>query len=77
MSRQVDLRKGMAYDGYLMFEWPRMWFDSLADPMVALPPAAAFLRSRVDAEQSVLSAYKNDKHAPRMPSLPEKAANAD
>ena len=75
VARQVELLKGMAYDGYLMFEWPRMWFDSLADPMVALPKAVSFLRSCVDAKQTVLSAYKNDKYAPRLPSLGAQAAN--
>lgn len=64
-KRQIELLTGMAYDGYLMFEWPKLWVDSLPPPEAALPAAAKFLRAALDAKQSVLSAYKGDKNAPK------------
>lgn len=64
ICRQIELLKGMAYDGYLIFEWPKMWVESLSDPETALPQAADFLKKRIEAKQSVLSAYKSDKKKP-------------
>lgn len=69
LSRQLLLLRGVAYGGYLMFEWPKAFVASLPAPDVILPKAAAFLRERLDHKQSILSAYKGDKHAPRLPSL--------
>ena len=64
VARQVDLLKGVLFDRYLMFEWPKLWQPSLPAPDAALPEVAAFLRERIDDKHAVLSAYKNDKNAP-------------
>lgn len=66
IARQIELLKGMIYDRYLMLEWPKLWVASLASADVALPAAAKFLRERIDEKQAVLTAYKNDKNAPRL-----------
>jgi len=61
VARQVELLKGLAYRGYLMFDWPKLWDASLPHPDVVLPEAARFLREQIDAKQNILSAYKGDK----------------
>lgn len=68
IARQIELLKGLIYDGYLMFEWPKMWVESLPAPETVLPDVAEFLRECVNAKQSVLTAYKGDKHAPQLAS---------
>jgi len=65
IARQIELLKGIRYDGYLVFEWPRLWVDSLPDPASAFPLVANYLRARLDAKQPILTAYKGDKNAPR------------
>ena len=65
IAREVELLRGMAYDGYLVFEWPKMWAATLPPPETSLPQAATFMRGCVDAEQGILSAYKADKNAPK------------
>lgn len=69
IARMIDLLRGIAYRGYLVFDWPKLWIPSLPEPSSVLPAAAAFLRECVSAKQSILSAYKGDKNAPRMPML--------
>ena len=64
----IERLRGVIYDRYLMFEWPRMWVNSLPEPQAVLPGVAKFLRQHVDARQPVLTAYKGDKHAPKMAS---------
>ncbi len=66
VSRQIELLRGIIYDRYLMFEWPKLWVDSLPTPDAALPAAVKFIRQRIEDRQPVLSAYKGDKHAPKM-----------
>jgi len=66
VSTQIDLLKGVAYDRYLIFEWPKLWMESLPEPEAVLPESAKFLRERINAKQPVLSAYKGDKNAPRI-----------
>lgn len=66
IARQLDILKGLLYGGYLVFEWPRIWVDTLAGPETALPAAAKFMRGCIDSKQAVLSAYKGDKNAARM-----------
>ena len=66
VTRQLLLLRGMAYNGYLMFEWPKLFVESLAAPDVILPKVAAFLRERLDHKQPILPAYKGDKNAPRL-----------
>lgn len=67
VARQIELLRGLAYNGYLMFESPKLWVDSLPEPEVALPAAAAFLKARLAEKQPILSAYKGDKNAPKLP----------
>jgi len=68
IARQIELLKGIIYRGFVTFEWPKLWWASLAGPEVVLPAASAFLRSKIDERHGVLTAYKNDKHAPRLAS---------
>jgi sugar phosphate isomerase/epimerase len=70
VARQIALLKGIVYDGYLMFEWPKMWVESLPSPESVLAGVATFLRGRIEEKQAVLSAYKSDKNAPKMASRP-------
>jgi sugar phosphate isomerase/epimerase len=66
IARQIELLKGLALDTYLMFEWPKMWVESLPNADDVLPTVANYLRERIDEKQPVLSAYKGDKNAPRL-----------
>ncbi len=68
VERQIELLKGIAYDGYLIFEWPKLWVGSLPAPEQILPAAAKFLKARLSEKQPILSAYKGDKNAPRFAS---------
>lgn len=65
VARQVEILRGLAYNGYFMCEWPKMWDDSLPEPETALPQALQFLRERLAEQQPVLTAYKGDKNAPK------------
>ncbi|HOB76800.1 MAG TPA: sugar phosphate isomerase/epimerase family protein [Phycisphaerae bacterium] len=70
---QVDLEltltllRGVGYEGYLIFDWPRQRVASLAGPEQALPAALAQMKALLEKLESVkeLSAYKGDKNAPR------------
>lgn len=64
VTRQIELLKGLVYDHYLMFDWPKLWIESLPAPESILPDVAKYLRGRVDAKQPILTAYKGDKRAP-------------
>jgi len=66
VKRQIEILKGLLYDRYLMFEWPKLWVDSLPAPESVLPKVAKFLRETIDAKQPILSAYKGDRNAPKM-----------
>ena len=68
VKRQIDLLKGLLYDRYLVFEWPKLWVGSLPPPESVLPGVAKFLRETLDAKQPILAAYKGDKNAPKMAS---------
>ncbi len=74
VAHQIDLLKGIVYDGYLVFDWPKAQIESLPAAESALPQAMAFMRGCVDAKQVVLSAYKGDKQAPKL--APRLAASA-
>lgn len=74
--RQLELLRGLAYQGYVIFEWPKLWVESLPGPETALPAAAQFLRQAIEAKQPVLSAYKGDKQAPRYIKRPAAAPPA-
>lgn len=66
VARQIELLRGMAFDGYLLFEWPKLWVDSLPTPEATLPAVIAYMRERLANEQAVLTAYKADKNKPKL-----------
>ncbi len=74
VRREIELLKGIAYDGYFVFEWPKLWVDSLAAPESVLPAAAKFMKEALEAKQPILSAYKGDKNAPRFTTRQSPAA---
>ncbi|UCF33608.1 MAG: sugar phosphate isomerase/epimerase [Phycisphaerales bacterium] len=65
IARQIEILKGIAYSGYLMASWPKNQIAALQEPEEALPKAAEYLRQRLNEEQTVLTAYKGDKNAPK------------
>jgi sugar phosphate isomerase/epimerase len=65
IARQVELLRGIAYDGYLVFEWPKLWVPTLPAPEQVLGATSKYLRERLAEKQPVLTAYKGDKNAPR------------
>jgi sugar phosphate isomerase/epimerase len=76
VARQIELLKGLVYEGYLVFEWPKTTDESLPEPEEALPEAAEFLRKQVEAEQEVLSAYKGDKRPAKFASRADSSASS-
>lgn len=66
IARLIELLKGVVYRKYLMFEWPKRWVESLPAPDAILPQTAKFLKERIEEKQSVLTAYKGDKNAPKL-----------
>jgi len=68
IARQIELLKGLLYDRYIVFEWPKTRVESLPSPDSSLPSVAKFLRERIEEQQPVLAAYKDDKNAPRLAS---------
>ena len=76
VERQIEFLKGLVYDRYVVFEWPKLWVDSLPPPEIVLPKAVKFLRDCVEAKQSVLSAYKGDKNAPKLAPLRVNSSDA-
>jgi sugar phosphate isomerase/epimerase len=68
IARQIEILKGIAYSGYLMAWWPKHRIATLQEPEEALPKAAEYLRQRLNDEQTVLTAYKGDKNAPKFTS---------
>ncbi len=70
IQRVVQLLKGIAYRGYLCFDWPKLWNPTLAAPDRAFPVAAKYLRQLVDEKPVALTAYKSDKHAPKLDDEP-------
>ena len=67
--------RGIISCGSLIFEGPKLWIDSLPGPDATLPEVAKFLRACIQEKAAVLSAYKGDKHAPKLAS-PATAPNA-
>jgi len=61
----VQILKGIAFRGHLVFDWPKTRNTMLADPDEALPAAAQYLRGLLDEETIPLTAYKTDKYKPR------------
>jgi len=70
VARQIELLKGILYEGHLIFEWPKAQIESLPGPEQVLPDAIKYLREHLEAKQAVLAAYKGDKYAPKMASPP-------
>ena len=70
VARQIELLKGIMYRQYVIFEWPKLWVDSLSAPQDVLPQAARFLRAKIEEKQDPLTAYKGDKHAPNLAPIP-------
>ena len=70
IARQIELLKGIIYRQYVIFEWPKLWVDSLSGPQDALPQAVQFLRTKIEEKQDPLTAYKGDKHAPNLAPVP-------
>lgn len=73
VERQIDILKGLVYAGYVVFEWPKLWVNTLPTATEVLPQVSAYLRERVEAKQPVLTAYKSDKNAPRLAAHPSTA----
>lgn len=65
VPRLIQLLKGIAYRGHLVFEWPKLWNPTLADADRALPAAAKYLQGLIDEKPVPMTAYKGDKYAPR------------
>ena len=69
IAKQIELLKGIAYQGYLVVEWPKERVASLPEPEEALPVAVEFLQARFAEKQAILTAYKGDKKAPKFAAL--------
>lgn len=76
VAKQVEILRGLIYSDYLVFEWPKLWNESLPAPEAVLPGVAAFLKQQIEAKQPVLSAYKGDKNAPKYKSRKQEGAPA-
>ncbi|MCO6435617.1 MAG: sugar phosphate isomerase/epimerase [Phycisphaerae bacterium] len=66
IAKQVDLLRGVAYEGFLVYDTPAKAIDALGGADQVLPQAASFLRERIGFQHAVLSAYKGDKNAPKL-----------
>jgi sugar phosphate isomerase/epimerase len=44
LERMVSLLKGLGFDGCLTLEWEKRWHPDIADPEIALPAWAKYLR---------------------------------
>jgi len=64
VARQIELLRGMVYDRYLVFDWPKLWQESLPNAASILPTTASWLQAQISAKQNILSAYKADKNKP-------------
>jgi sugar phosphate isomerase/epimerase len=62
-ERLVTLLRGIGYEGYLVFEWPKLLVKDLPQPEEVLPQFKSFVTEIIEAEPVVLSAYKGDKRA--------------
>lgn len=65
IERLVHLLGGIGYDGYVIFDWPKLWVEDLAEPDKVLPKFREMVARIIDAEPKPLSAYKTDKNAPK------------
>lgn len=67
VKRFLNLLRGVVYQGYVVFDWPKLWVPSLADADKALPAAATSIREILETfrNEKELTAYKGDKNAPK------------
>lgn len=70
LYRLIQLLKGIAYQGYLCLDWPKLWEPGLAEPDVALSKTAAVIQPMLAEEPVTLSAYKGDKFGPKFAGQP-------
>lgn len=73
LPRMFELLKGTGYDGWLVFDWPKLWNAGLADAEKSLPAAAKYFKELFALKPVVLSAYKGDKNAPKYRARPAEA----
>lgn len=59
VERFVELLRGIGYEGWLCFEWDKLWLPSLAEPQEALPKAretlSEWMRLKVDKKGKPLA----------------------
>jgi len=59
VERFVELLRGIGYEGWLCFEWDKLWLPSLAEPEEALPKArerlSEWMRLKVDKKGKPLA----------------------
>jgi sugar phosphate isomerase/epimerase len=48
LSEILDALHALGYDGYLSLEWEKKWHPEIAEPEIALPQAAVYLRNLLD-----------------------------
>ncbi len=65
IPRLVQLLKGIAFRGYICFDWPRLWNTSLAPAEQALTAFAEYIKPMLDEKPMELTAYKGDKYGPK------------
>ncbi|MCK4660875.1 MAG: sugar phosphate isomerase/epimerase [Phycisphaerae bacterium] len=61
LSEMVTLLRGIIYQGYLMFDWPKAAVPELPAAEVVLPRVHQQLREWIDTISPPLTAYKGDK----------------
>ena len=61
-ERLVQLLRGIAYTGYLMFDWPQALLAGPGEPDQVLSQFANLMHDLLNVEPEVLTAYKGDKH---------------
>ncbi len=67
IEKFLFLLRGVTYDGYLIFDWPKLWVPGLAEPDKAFPSALTKIKAMLTKMESVkeLTAYKGDKNVPK------------
>ncbi len=74
LGRMVSFLRGLLYQGYLMFDWPKAAVADLPAPDAVLGRVQAQLRDWIDTKSDVLTAYKGDKKPVRL-NLPSSGTN--
>ncbi len=76
LDHAIDLLKGVCYQGWLVFDWPRT-APPLKEPESVLPTVLEFVRQRLAHTDELLSAYKGDKRPPNFHAPPAVELVAD